>query len=54
MIVDIDVGNSYAKWRIVSSSGEKISGAQTVESILKQQRLNFDCQEQICQVRLSY
>jgi type III pantothenate kinase len=53
MIVDIDVGNSYAKWRIVSSSGEKISGAQTVESILKQQRLNFDCQEQICQVRLS-
>ncbi|MDG0968294.1 MAG: type III pantothenate kinase [Porticoccaceae bacterium] len=53
MIVDIDVGNSYAKWRVISNSGEQIIGVQAVGSILKKRRLNLTCQAQIHQARLA-
>lgn len=53
MILDIDVGNSFAKWRLQDAGVIVSRGSQHTQSILEQQKLDFSLNGPLDQVRLS-
>ena len=53
MILDIDVGNSYAKWRLQDAGVVISRGSQQTQSILEQQKLDLSLNSGLDQVRLS-
>ena len=53
MILDIDVGNSCAKWRLQDTGVVISRGSQQTQSILEQQKLDLSLNSGLDQVRLS-
>ena len=52
MILDIDIGNSYLKWRLIDGSGVIKKGSRIVESILDSSIFERDILENISGARL--
>ena len=52
MILDIDIGNSYLKWRLIDGSDVIKKGSQIVDSILDSSIFERDILENISGARL--
>ena len=52
MILDIDVGNTYVKWRLSTELEVIKRGSQKTDSLLCGQQLNLGCVEKISRARL--
>ena len=52
MILDIDIGNTNTKWRVIDQSRISLRGSQTTESLINGQDLDLSLVDRLTRARL--
>ena len=52
MILDIDIGNTNTKWRVIDKSRISLRGSQTTESLINGQDLDLSLVARLTRARL--